>query len=38
MGPYCFADFLIDSAEALEQFARSVSQADLLNYVNGTSP
>src|SRR5919106_6965334 len=37
-GALLFRGFSVGSAEALEQFARSVSQADLLNYVDGTSP
>jgi alpha-ketoglutarate-dependent taurine dioxygenase len=37
-GGLLFRGFSVASAEALEQFARSVSEGSLLGYVDGTSP
>jgi alpha-ketoglutarate-dependent taurine dioxygenase len=37
-GALLFRGFSVESAEALERFARSASGGDLLNYIDGTSP
>jgi alpha-ketoglutarate-dependent taurine dioxygenase len=37
-GALLFRGFSVASANALEQFARSVSEVDLLAYIDGTSP